>query len=260
MKKKKYILGIVICILITVLTGYSTADNILNNQTMNSIENNINIIDYLEENNNEIDNTIVDSKEEKTHNIEEEIKDNEVEEKDKKETIEIPDGIYKIYSKLSADRLIEDPNNSRSQKTYFKLGANANTASQKFEIKFDSTDGTYTVLANLIQKNLNGIGIQNNINGGIVKRNIDREPKYQYLMDGKVVQADYYADIRCAMKGDTLNYGPDLNTNTGVPTILVEHCFMNSSDIKFLDSDKDLKKIANADSKAIINYFGLKLK
>lgn len=50
MKKKKYILGIVICILITVLTGYSTADNILNNQTMNSIENNINIIDYLEEN------------------------------------------------------------------------------------------------------------------------------------------------------------------------------------------------------------------
>ncbi len=115
-------------------------------------------------------------------------------------------------------------------------------------------------LANLIQKNLNGIGIQNNINGGIVKRNIDREPKYQYLMDGKVVQADYYADIRCAMKGDTLNYGPDLNTNTGVPTILVEHCFMNSSDIKFLDSDKDLKKIANADSKAIIDYFGLKLK
>ena len=121
MKKKKYILGIVICILITVLTGYSTADNILNNQTMNSIENNINIIDY-------------------------------------------------------------------------------------------------------------------------------------------VVQADCYADIRCAMKGDTLNYGPDLNTNTGVPTILVEHCFMNSSDIKFLDSDKDLKKIANADSKAIIDYFGLKLK
>ena len=144
MKKKKYILGIAICILITVLTGYSTADNILNNQTMNSIENNINIIDYLEENDNEIDNTIVDSKEEKTHNIEEEIKDNEVEEKDKNETIALPNGIYKIYSKLSTDRLIEAPNNSRSQKTYFKLGENTNTASQKFQIT-RNTDSTYTI-------------------------------------------------------------------------------------------------------------------
>ncbi len=76
-------------------------------------------------------------------------------------------------------------------------------------------------------------------------------------MDGQVVQADYYADIRHAMKGDTLDYGPDLNTNTGVPAILVEHCFMNSSDSQFLDSDYDLQRIADADSTAIIEYFGL---
>ena len=112
-------------------------------------------------------------------------------------------------------------------------------------------------LANMIQTNLRAIGIRDNISGGIVKRNIDTIPKYQYLMDGEVVQADYYADIRCAMKGDTLDYGSDLNTNTGVPAILVEHCFMNSSDVRFLDSNADLDKIANADSQAIINYFNL---
>ena len=114
-----------------------------------------------------------------------------------------------------------------------------------------------TRLANLIQANLNAIGITNNISGGIVKRNIDQLPKYQYLMNGQVVQADYYADIRHAMKGDTLDYGLDLNTNTGVPAILVEHCFMNSSDVRFLDSNEDLDRLANADTQAIIDYFNL---
>ena len=74
---------------------------------------------------------------------------------------------------------------------------------------------------------------------------------------GNVVQADYYADIRHAMKGDTLDYGLDLNTNTGVPAILVEHCFMNSSDVRFLDSNEDLDRLANADTQAIIDYFNL---
>ena len=82
-----------------------------------------------------------------------------------------------------------------------------------------------TRLANLIQEELSYIGIGRNISGGITKRNIDQTPKYQYLLGGQVVQADYYADIRHAMKGDTLDYGPDLNTETGVPTILEEHCF-----------------------------------
>ena len=114
-----------------------------------------------------------------------------------------------------------------------------------------------TKLANLIQDKLGAIGIRENLSGGITRRNIDQLPKYQYLMDGQVVQADYYADIRHAMKGDTMDYGPDLNTNTGVPTILVEHCFMNSSDSQFLDSDYDLQRIADADSMAIIEYFNL---
>jgi len=114
-----------------------------------------------------------------------------------------------------------------------------------------------TRLANLIQEELSYIGIGRNISGGITKRNIDQTPKYQYLLGGQVVQADYYADIRHAMKGDTLDYGPDLNTETGVPTILVEHCFINSSDSNFLDSDTDLRKIAQADTNAIKRYLGI---
>ena len=112
-------------------------------------------------------------------------------------------------------------------------------------------------LANLIQNELFKIGITKNRIEGITKRCVSKEPKYQYLMDGKVVQADYYADIRHAMKGDTTSYGPDLNTNTGIPTVLVEHCFMNSSDRKFLDSTNDLNKIADADTRAILEYFNL---
>lgn len=114
-----------------------------------------------------------------------------------------------------------------------------------------------TRLANLIQEELSYIGIGRNISGGIVKRNIDQIPKYQYLLNGQVVLADYYADIRHAMKGDTLDYGPDLNTETGVPAILVEHCFMNSSDSNYLDSDYDLRRVAQADANAIKRYFGL---
>ena len=134
------------------------------------------------------------------------------------------------------------------------------TGSQMYVPFYEGTrhyNSNMTKLANLIQDKLGAIGIRENLSGGITRRNIDQLPKYQYLMDGKVVQADYYADIRHAMKGDTMDYGPDLNTNTGIPTILVEHCFMNSSDSQFLDSDYDLQRIANCDSEAIIEYFNL---
>ena len=134
------------------------------------------------------------------------------------------------------------------------------TGSQMYVPFYEGTkhyNSNMTRLANLIQDKLGSIGIRENLTGGITRRNIDQLPKYQYLMDGQVVQADYYADIRHAMKGDTMDYGPDLNTNTGIPTILVEHCFMNSSDSQFLDSDYDLQRIANCDSEAIIEYFNL---
>ena len=134
------------------------------------------------------------------------------------------------------------------------------TGSQMYVPFYEGTkhyNSNMTKLANLIQDKLGAIGIRENLSGGITRRNIDKLPKYQYLMNGQVVQADYYADIRHAMKGDTMDYGPDLNTNTGVPAILVEHCFMNSSDSRFLDSDSDLQKIADADTAAIVEYFNL---
>ena len=139
-------------------------------------------------------------------------------------------------------------------------GSHTLTGSQMYVPFYEGSkhyNSNMTRLANLIQDKLSAIGIRKNLPGGTIKRNIDQIPKYQYLMDGQVVQADYYADIRNAMKGDTLDYGPDLNTNTGVPAILVEHCFMNSSDSQFLDSDYDLQRIADADSAAIVEYFGL---
>ena len=134
------------------------------------------------------------------------------------------------------------------------------TGSQMYVPFYEGTkhyNSNMTKLANLIQDKLGAIGIRENLSGGITRRNIDQLPKYQYLMNGQVVQADYYADIRHAMKGDTMDYGPDLNTNTGVPAILVEHCFMNSSDSRFLDSDYDLQRIADADTAAIVEYFNL---
>ena len=134
------------------------------------------------------------------------------------------------------------------------------TGSQMYVPFYEGTrhyNSNMTKLANLIQDKLGAIGIRENLSGGITRRNIDKLPKYQYLMNGQVVQADYYADIRHAMKGDTMDYGPDLNTNTGIPTILVEHCFMNSSDSRFLDSGYDLQRIADADSAAIVEYFNL---
>lgn len=113
-----------------------------------------------------------------------------------------------------------------------------------------------TLLGNKILNNLNKIGIKNN---GVINDKLcnDHEPTYQYY-DGS--QADYYGDIRHAMKGDTLNdLGPDFSDGSGISTVLIEHCYMNSSDSQFIDSEEDLKKIAKADADAIVDYLGLKL-
>lgn len=113
-----------------------------------------------------------------------------------------------------------------------------------------------TLLGNKILNNLNKIGIKNN---GVINDMLcnDHEPTYQYY-DGS--QADYYGDIRHAMKGDTLNdLGPDFSDGSGISTVLIEHCYMNSSDSQFIDSEEDLRKIAKADADAIVDYLGLKL-
>ena len=115
-----------------------------------------------------------------------------------------------------------------------------------------------TKLGNMILNKLNALGL----NKEAVYNNVlcnDKEPKYQYY-DGS--QADYYADIRHAMRGDTLDdLGDDFSDGSGIPTVLIEHCYINNShDAQFIDSDEDLKKIAKADADAIVEYLGLRLK
>jgi len=114
-----------------------------------------------------------------------------------------------------------------------------------------------TILGNKILNNLNKLGLNKE---GIYNNELcnDKEPKYQYY-DGS--QADYYADIRHAMRGDTLDdLGDDFSDGSGIPTVLIEHCYMNNNhDVQFIDSEEDLKKIAKADAKAIIDYLELRL-
>ena len=112
-------------------------------------------------------------------------------------------------------------------------------------------------LARLIQDNLSAIGIRANKYGGTVKKNIDWEPKYQYLVNGQVERADYYEDIRDAMKGDKEGRGTDLSLGMGIPTVLVEHCYMNSSDYNFLNASWKIDQLGDADANAIIKYFEL---
>ena len=114
-------------------------------------------------------------------------------------------------------------------------------------------------LATSILKNLNSLGIKTSPLG-IVNDKLcnDHEPAFQYY-DGS--QADYYGDIRYCMKGDTKELGPNFSDGSGISAVLIEHCYMNNEhDVEFLDSDEDLKKLAKADSDAIIEYFELRLK
>lgn len=113
-----------------------------------------------------------------------------------------------------------------------------------------------TTLGNKILKNLSNLGIRNLGVINNMKCN-DREPRYQYFDHA---QADYYGDIRHCMKGDSSSYGDDFSDGSGVPAVLIEHCFINNPyDVQFLDSEGDLKNLAKADGDAIVEYFDLKL-
>lgn len=63
------------------------------------------------------------------------------------------------------------------------------------------------------------------------------------LKDSEGNALDYYAINRhCALRN--------------IPGIIIEHCFMdNKNDIEFLDSDEDLRALAEADALGIISYF-----
>ena len=63
----------------------------------------------------------------------------------KSQTRVIEDGLYKIFSSIEDNRLIESPSRSRNNKTYLKLGKDEDLASQKFQITYNESDNTYTI-------------------------------------------------------------------------------------------------------------------
>ena len=120
-----------------------------------------------------------------------------------------------------------------------------------------------TKLGNAILNNLEKLGIKNR---GVQTRTITKD-KTDIYSDGTI--ADYYGVIRYAMRGTKIDYGVTkpagavsaiVEKGEGVPTILIEHCFINNSDIEFVNTDAKIQKVANADGEAIVNYYKLKKK
>ena len=120
-----------------------------------------------------------------------------------------------------------------------------------------------TKLGNIILNNLNKLGISNR---GVKTRLITRDTTDVYS-DGSI--ADYYGVIRYAMRGTKIDYGvvkpegaksANIQKGEGVPTVLIEHCYINNSDFNFINTDSKIKKIAEADGSAIVEYYKLKKK
>ena len=122
-----------------------------------------------------------------------------------------------------------------------------------------------TVLANKILQNLSALGLANR---GVKTKQINTENGDFYYRnpDGTTADADWYGIIRYAMRGCKMDYGEitygqynDIRDGSGVPTILIEHCFING-DFEYVNSEEDLRKLAEADGKAIVDYYGLNKK
>ena len=143
----------------------------------------------------------------------------------------------------------------------------ANTSLPKYH------EGTSN-LANMMLNNLTQLGFANR---GIKTRLISTDTSEVYS-DG--TRADYYGIIRYAMRGTMIDKGitsiyknssdlvktvvddsmsANIQNGEGVPAILLEHGFIRG-DYNLLNTDAKLKQIAEADGKAIVEYYGLKPK
>lgn len=108
-------------------------------------------------------------------------------------------------------------------------------------------------LADMILKKINEIGIENKG----VKTRLSGDTSEVYS-DG--TRGDYFGIIRYAMKGVKEGIGANIQNGEGLSTVLIEHCYINGSDVQYLDSEEDIKKLAKADSDAIAKFYGLRLK
>lgn len=155
----------------------------------------------------------------------------------------------------NADVLISVHNNSS---TTIKNGAEvyvtANTSLPKYNQEM-------TALGNKVLHNLFELGIANR---GVMIRLLDRDLTDVYS-DGTI--ADYYGIIRYAMRGTKIDYGvvwpedavsANVQNGEGVPTILIEHCYINSeTDFQFVNTNEKLRKIAIADATAVAEHYNL---
>ena len=108
-------------------------------------------------------------------------------------------------------------------------------------------------LANLILNNLSKLGIENNG----VKLRLSGDETEVYT-DG--TRGDYYGIIRYSMKGVFDGPGANIQNGEGMSAVLVEHCYIQNGDEKYISSDEAIKKIAKADGNAIVEYYKLRLK
>ena len=171
-----------------------------------------------------------------------------------------------IARKSNADLLVSlHINSSTSNAQGAEVYVTANTSLRKYNV-------ATTELADKILKNLGDLGISNR---GVKTKLIPKDTTDVYS-DG--TRADYMGIIRYAMRGTMIDWGKttvmkdgkkvevpastsaNVQKGEGIPAILVEHCFIQGNDYKFLDSDEDIKKLAEADGKAIVEQYDLKLK
>ena len=108
-------------------------------------------------------------------------------------------------------------------------------------------------LANLMLNNLNKLGIENR---GVKIRLSGNEK--EFYSDG--TRADYYGIIRCSMKGVSEGDGANVQNGEGIPVVLLEHCYIQNGDEKYINSDVAIQKLAKADCDAIVQFYGLHLK
>ena len=108
-------------------------------------------------------------------------------------------------------------------------------------------------LANLILNNLNKLGIANN--GVKIRLSGDETEVYS---DG--TRGDYYGIIRYSMKGVFDGPGANIQNGEGMSAVLVEHCYIQNGDEKYINTDEAIKKVSKADCDAIVEYYKLKLK
>lgn len=74
---------------------------------------------------------------------------------------------------------------------------------------------------------------------------LTRRSSYHRFSNGQ--WADYYSVLRNS-------------TYRNIPSLLIEHAYIDSSDYKFMNSAAKCKKLGQADAKAIVEYYGLQLK